>query len=211
MNRIVVVSIPGPATDKKPDISFYKVPVVNQGMSVYDTVNYLEQRTLKPFHAPFLKAKGDYPLKHILNLHDREGIKSPEQIAVMVSGIKKGYHMINVNNVPNIKLVPTIRKELVIFDGHHSLLAYMSLGMKYLDEVPHLIVRNEHSSCVNEEDILVFFGPHAKSLKNKNWRDYTINWQAPFEDQIRKRQLKNMMELMKDTIPYLNITPAAAF
>jgi hypothetical protein len=74
------------------------------------------------------------------------------------------------------------------------MLAYMSLDRKYLNEIPHLIVENEHG-YVLDKDIFVFFGSDASELTESTWRDYVINWQAPKEKQLCKRIQNNMGEL----------------
>ncbi|KKL87575.1 hypothetical protein LCGC14_1933360 [marine sediment metagenome] len=70
----------------------------------------------------------------------------------------------------------------------------MIVGRTYLHEVPHLIVENENGH-VNDNEILVFFGIHSKILNDSDWRSYVINWQAPEERQLCKREQKNMGEL----------------
>ncbi|MFW6120933.1 MAG: hypothetical protein ACOC80_08555, partial [Petrotogales bacterium] len=83
----------------------------------------------------------------------------------------------------------------LLFDGHHSMLAYMHAGKKYLHEVAHLTVENEGVKNVADDDIAVFFGPHANKIRGKDWRSYIINWQAPRNKQLCPRIHKNMGEL----------------
>ncbi len=47
----------------------------------------------------------------------------------MVKQIRSGKDIISPNGLPNIKLVKTEQTEWILFDGHHSLLAYI-IGVK---------------------------------------------------------------------------------
>ncbi len=117
----------------------------------------------------------------------------------MVKQIKSGKDILSPNGLPNIKLGKTEKSEWVLFDGHHSMLAYLIGGKKYLNEVPHLIVEDENGFVTNRE-ILVFFGMHSKKLKDSDWRNHVINWQAPKETQLCKRVQKNIGELLDSII-----------
>ena len=75
------------------------------------------------------------------------------------------------------------------------MLAYMHAGKKYLHEVAYLVVENEDTGFVSADEISVFFGPHADKIKNMDWSDYVINWQAPIHKQLCPRIQKNMGEL----------------
>jgi len=113
----------------------------------------------------------------------------------MIKQIKSGKDILSPNGLPNIKLVKTEQSEWVLFDGHHSLLAYMIGGKKYLNQIPHLIIENENGH-VTDKEILVFFGIHSKKLKDSDWRKHVINWQAPKEKQLCKRVQRNIGELL---------------
>jgi hypothetical protein len=71
----------------------------------------------------------------------------------------------------------------------------MIAGRKYLHKVPHFVVENS-SGYVNDKEILIFFGLHSSKLNDSNWRNYIINWQAPREKQLCKREQKNMGEFI---------------
>ncbi len=113
----------------------------------------------------------------------------------MVIEINSGKDILSPNGLPNIKLVKTEQSEWILFDGHHSLLSYMIAGRLYLHEVPHFIIEDENGH-VNNKEIFVFFGFHSKKLNDSNWRKYVINWQAPKERQLCKREQNNMSELL---------------
>jgi hypothetical protein len=113
----------------------------------------------------------------------------------MVKEIKSGNDPLSPSGLPNIKLVKSEQLEWILFDGHHSLLSYMIAKRTNLHEIPHLVVENENGH-VNNREILVFFGVHSKKLNDSNWRKYVINWQAPKERQLCKREQNNMGELL---------------
>ena len=178
-------------------VSVYKIPFTKKDMTIYDTVNFFERQIFsktKKTSEGIEVAEEQVLLRKIINLHNNNGIKNIPQITSMINQIKSGKDILFSSGVPNIKLVRTRNKEWVLFDGHHSMLAYMVLGRKYLSEVPHLIIQNK-TGCVKDSEILVFFGVHSKKLRALDWRDYVINWQQPKEKQLCKRVQENMGEL----------------
>ena len=178
-------------------VSVYKIPFTKKDMTIYDTVNFFERQIFsktKKTSEGIEVAEEQVLLRKIINLHNNNGIKNIPQITSMINQIKSGKDILFSSGVPNIKLVRTRNKEWVLFDGHHSMLAYMVLGRKYLSEVPHLIIQNK-TGCVKDSEILVFFGVHSKKLRALDWRDYVINWQQPKEKQLCRRVQENMGEL----------------
>lgn len=179
-------------------ISASSVAVRRTRTSIYDTVDIFRDKIL-----PNSKIKtfddeltDRILLRHIMNLHNVDGIRDISQIKPMIQQIKSGEDVLSSDRLPNIRLVRTEQDEWVLFDGHHSLLAYMLSGKEFLDEVPHLIVEDYESGCVLDREIHIFFGKHQSRLRNANWRDYVINWQAQEEYQLQKRIQKNMGELL---------------
>lgn len=116
------------------------------------------------------------------------------QIADFSSKIKKGENILHPGGLPNIKLARLRLKDLLVFDGHHSLLAYMAAGKIFLDEIPHIIVSGKKGFLKNEE-ILIFWGQHASKIPAKDWKLFVINWQNPENKQTCPRKHKNMGEL----------------
>ncbi len=163
-------------------------------MSIYDIVDYFEQNIILKIKMTEERIETKVQLRDIINLHNNTGIKDISQIKSMIVKIKSKKDILHPSTLPNIKLVKAKDNDWVLFDGHHSVLAYMSLNKKYLHEIPHLIVENEHGYVLNR-DILVFFGPHAGELTESTWRNYVINWQELKEKQLCKRIQKNMGEL----------------
>ena len=173
------------------------IPILKTHKTIYDTVDLFEQYILKSKIKKSVKdVKNKVLLRDIINLHNSDGIKILSQIKSMVKQIEKGKDVFSKHKYPNIKLVKTKNNELVLFDGHHSMLAYMFAGKEYLNEIPHLIIK-EKGGYLSDKEIHVFFGKHSTKLKNKDWRDYVINWELPEEKQLCKRIQSNMGELFK--------------
>ena len=196
--RIIKLIHPQNSVQGNPATAFvYKIPFTKKNMTIYDTVDFFEKQIFsktKETNEQIEKSAEKVLLRKIINLHNNNGIKNIPQITSMINQIKSGKDILFSSGVPNIKLVRTKNKEWVLFDGHHSVLAYMVLGRKYLSEVPHLIIQNK-TGCVKDSEILVFFGVHSKKLRALGWRDYVINWQQPKEKQLCKRVQENMGEL----------------
>ncbi|NQV12822.1 MAG: hypothetical protein HQ530_00770 [Parcubacteria group bacterium] len=202
-NRIVKLITPVKSScDNLINISKSRVPISATTKTVYDTVDFFENNI---FLKDELKIETE-PVKHktalkeIINLHNNDGIKDVTQIKRMVQKIESGDDILHINRMPNIKLVKTTAAEWVLFDGHHSMLAYMLAGKKYLHEVPQLVVLDEEKGYISAEEILVFFGEHSKKLKGSAWRKKVINWQAAQEKQLGQRIQVNMGELLKSII-----------
>ena len=163
--------------------------------SIYDAVGYFEDKIFarSKFNCFKRKIKCDIELKQIINLHDEDGLEI-KKIRELFKSLELGNHLLSKSLMPNIKVIGTERKEWVVFDGHHSLNSYMLENKRYLDEVPHLVVGNDNGYF---EDITInqFYGRHKNELKEKDWRDYVINWNNIKENQLKKRKRKNMDEL----------------
>jgi hypothetical protein len=123
-------------------------------------------------------------LGSIINLHNKEGICCLERIRNMVSCIENGKDIFEDGKWPNIKLAQ-MKEGLILFDGHHSLLAYMIAGKKYLSEIPHILIFN----C-NDSEIKVVFGK-----LDGDWKKEVVNWQASAGNELCIRREKNMDEL----------------
>ena len=229
-NRIVKLIYPM----KKVFTASFNVPT-KKGMSVYDTVNSLDDEfsrlglfqgigervllidkvqnsidrhsvlkiTRKKMYDVLsrddnfrIEEPSRFSAGSVINIHDEPGIRSICGMKQMIRILEGGYELLSQNGMHNIKLVRTKNNELLLFDGHHTMLAYMFVGRKYLDEIPHLIVEDEETGYVKDKEIRVFFGEHSARLKDENWRKYVINWQAPEERQLQKRVQNNMGELL---------------
>ncbi|MCF7891272.1 hypothetical protein K9M78_08645 [Candidatus Bipolaricaulota bacterium] len=134
-------------------------------------------------------------LAEIVNLHNAEEIKRRSSIEEMLEKINSGKHVKMPDGLPNVKVVKTKLGELVCFDGHHSMLAYMFSGKRYLHQLPSLVISDPAEKGLEDEEIYPFFGDHAKKLRGTDWRNYTISWTNPPERQLEERKQEDMGEL----------------
>jgi hypothetical protein len=198
MNRIIKLISPQKTfPEKTVYITTYRIPITDPYSTVYDAIDSLknkkivyDQREKKQNHVEEI-----IELQIVLNIHNDSGIKDLTLIESMVRKIQSGEHIVSAEGIPNVKLVNVNHNQWLLFDGHHSMLAYMHAGKKYLHEVTHLTVENEGVKSVADDDITVFFGFHANKIRGKDWRSYAINWQAPKNKQLCPRIQKNMGEL----------------
>lgn len=162
--------------------------------TIYETVEIYERKILPHLQTTYIKISTRVLLKTLINIHNDDGIQNIPQIAHFSLKIKKGGNIVQSSGLPNIKLARLRSKELLVFDGHHSLLAYMSAGKNFLDEIPHIIISGKKGFLKNEE-ILIFWGQHASKIPAKEWKLFVINWQNPKNKQICPRIQHNMGEL----------------
>jgi hypothetical protein len=173
-----------------------EVRISGDVITVYDTVSFFVQNiypTLKR-KPKRINAKKHILLKNILNIHNDDGIRDREQVCIMIKDIQSGIEILPCG-IPNVKLVRTMDNTLLLFDGHHSMLAYMAAGRTYLEEIPYLIIYDKESGYIPDKDVVIFFGEHSKEIDNNNWRDKVINWQATQENQLCRRIQRSMGEL----------------
>ncbi len=173
-----------------PGGKFYSLNVDHdRNISIYESVEVFKKLSdLKLVDKEIIEK---IPLQNIINLHNIEGIQSLKRIESMIKDIKSGKEIFSSDGFPNVKLVSKDNK-WILFDGHHTLLAYMIEDKQFLHEIPHMIVKNQDKD-VSDEEISVFFGEHSEKA---NWKEYVINWQASKEEQLCKRIQNNMGELL---------------
>jgi hypothetical protein len=191
----LALSFPAKSTNEV--ISFIsEVGTSKDFQTIYDVVSWLEKNIFAELNKGIkpTKTKKKTELKSVLNIHNDNGIKDLSQIKRMAEAIKSGKHILS-RGIPNVKLVKTRDGELLLFDGSHSMLAYMTVGKTYLEEIPHMIITGKEKGYVEDKDIVVFYGEHASNIEGCNWKEKVINWQAPKEKQVCKRIQKNMEEL----------------
>ena len=204
-NRIIKLFYPYDHDKNLVKFSSYKIPISKKYFTIYDTVDFF-------LHNIFLKSKfktvvkpikNHILLSNIINLHNKDGVRLPTMKS-MINQINSGKDIFHDNGLPNSRLVKSKEDNWVLFDGHHTMLAYMLAGRKYLHEIPHLIVKDKEKGYVSDKEISVFFGEHASKLKNYNWREKAINWETNKEKQLCKRKQKNMGELFEALYDNLN-------
>jgi hypothetical protein len=187
-------------------VSTWRVPLTAAAPSVYDTVEFLERALFCGGPGTVERAGERTPLGSIVTLHNADGIRDIAQIEDMIRQIRAGGEILHHTGLPNVKLVVTEDGEHVLFDGHHTVLAYMAIGRDYLEEIPHLIVHGEEG-WVADRDILVFFGDHSRELLASNWREHVVNWQEPYDRQLCRRAHEDMGEVF-DSLVASGLLPA---
>lgn len=182
-----------------------KVKISKEIDAIYDAVGWFEDNIFPALKKRLSKHQINkrVRLRRILNIHNGDGIRSVRQIKRLITSINKGEHALAPSGMPNIKILMTRNKKLFLFDGHHSMLAYMAVGRKYLDTIPHLLIEHSNNGHLDDSDIFNFFGGLLSNIKGTNWLGYAINWQAPKEKQLCPRVQKNMGELF-DVLRFQN-------
>jgi hypothetical protein len=190
MKKVVYVYIPCMTGSKNSGV--YRFATTGES-TIYQAMDFILENPYKlkitRMRTPGIK------LAEIINLHNTNGIKNPHLLPSFIMTLETGKHLVNKEKIPNIRLTKTVCGKWVLFDGHHSLLAYFFIGKKKLHEVPHLIIVNKELGYVNNDEICTFFGKHAVSIKSDEWANYVINWQASISEQLCKRVQKTMGEL----------------
>ncbi len=190
------IKIVKPFSENQIEEKSYEINL-NKNKSIYKVIKEFEDEILnKAGFGKVVMEFGDVELGEIINLHNSEGIRDISQIRRMAKDIKLGKHIFNKSGIPNIKLIKSNKGELVLFDGHHSILAYMLNDKKRLDEIPYLII--EKKGGFDDEKIKEFFIEHKNKLKNKDWRKFVINWQADEENQLVERKEKCMDDVFNN-------------
>jgi len=159
-------------------------------MTVYDTVAFFERNIFPKIKEKLVISKSEQSilLEDVLNIHNDDGIKDLALIKGIIESIKSGEHIFS-RGIPKVKLVKTRENHLLLFDGHHSMLAYMAAGKVYLEEIPHITIEDKDKGYIVDKDITVFYGEHSKDIENHNWRLKVINWQATQEKQLCTTQM----------------------
>jgi hypothetical protein len=187
-----------PSQGRKTDFQFYcksLVPLKDNKTTIYETIEIYEKTLFHHIQTRKVRISPEQiPLRSLINIHNQDGIKDIHQIKRFTAKIKKGEDIVNPSGLPNIKLARLRSKDLLVFDGHHSLLSYMAAGRIFLDEIPHLIVSGNRG-VLKDNDITVFWGQHAAKITPKKWKNFTINWQNPLNKQLCLRKQRDMGEL----------------
>lgn len=119
-------------------------------------------------------------ISEIISIHNATGMRDLAQMQTMIEKVKRGDLVMNNNGLPNIKLVLAPDKRLLMFDGHHTALAYLLAGKNYLHETPYISMSNS-GVPLGTQEISYFFPEDFRDEVKENWLKYTVNWQAPTE------------------------------
>jgi hypothetical protein len=175
-----------------------EVKISGDVITIYDAVSFFMHNIYPTSKRKreIIRVKQHILLRDILNIHNDDGIKDREQVRTMMEDIRSGRDILP-HGIPNVKLARTTDNTLLLFDGHHSMLAYMAAGRSYLEEIPYLIIYDKESGHIPDKDVVIFFGEHSREIENNNWRDKAINWQVPRENQLCGRVQRSMGDLFE--------------
>lgn len=176
-----------------------KFQITKEIKSIYEAIALFEDKYFKVLKDSLNREHIEkwVELKKVRNIHDHNGIKDKYKIKRMLNSLEDRRHILNRSGMPNIKVFKARDNKLYLFDGHHSMLAYMKMGKKHLNEVPHLLIERKDGGYICEEDFKTFFGRHLKHKRREKWGTYTVNWQATRSKQLCERAQKNMVELFQ--------------
>jgi len=138
----------------------------------------------------------------IMPIHNLTGIRDYSQIVRMSEKITGGEHIKETEYLPNIKIALCPDDKLLLFDGHHTMLAYYLSGYKDLGKIPHIIVSENKDKPLQIDKIAYFFQPenpkNAKKILGDNWFDFTVNWQSSNGLHIEKRRVQSIEQLANE-------------
>lgn len=177
-----------------------KIKTTKETELIYDAVAHFEGEIFKDAQNCLTRNRVEkwIELSKIRNIHDRNGIKDIGKTKRMLKALEdKRRHILSSSGMPNIKIFKARNNKFYIFDGHHSMLAYMMSGKKYLHELPYLLFEKKDGGYILDENFKNFFGKHLKYKRREKWDNYTINWQAPKRKQLCMRAQSNMEELFE--------------
>lgn len=171
--------------------------------TIYDTVEQIRKLYLDKEYQPTYGQKINCSLKSLINLHNTNGIQSVSRIKEMSKKISCGEDILEPDGFPNIKLIRVSNDEILVFDGHHTVLAYLLAGRNVLEQTPYLFVEDDNHSSVAAHECKAFYGNHADSVHDDEWIRTTINWQAPKQKQLNPREQKTIGELLNSLVDQL--------
>lgn len=187
MKRVIIVSFP--------ENKLQEIATIDSILSLpYELVELIRKDLSK-----LVEEESDYfatyLLSDIMPIHNFSGVRDLNQIKQMQGKIAKGEEILEKDGLPNIKLVVAPNGQLLIFDGTHTLMAYLLQGKKLLSEIPYLVISAEKCAPVSAGEISIFFPVDSREQVKKNWNSYVVNWQAKPGLQAEKREFNSMGEL----------------
>ena len=184
MKRTILISFPEKNLQKLTHLE-----AVNS--SLYDLVELARKIDIEVLGKPNSLFAATH-LSEIMPIHNLSGVRDLTQIMQMQEKIAKGEEILEKDGLPNIKLVVASNRKLLIFDGTHTLIAYLLQGKKLLSEVPYLVISAEEFAPVSSEEISIFFPEDSREMVKRDWSSYVVNWQAKLGLQTEKREFISM-------------------
>lgn len=161
--------------------------------TIYDIIKIFEETSFKPEEVELPRVR----LVDIINIHNIEGI-GVGKVNTLSTHIRSGKQVFkDKSGIPNIRIARS-HGQLVLFDGHHTLLAYMDNGAQHLNDIPYLLIEP-----LDEKEVLTFSGIHSSQLNDGGWKTRVIDWKTPNEEKIYPRAQKNIGDLFRALKPLL--------
>ncbi len=172
------------------------IPTTGLDQTVYKTVELFKKDYFQTIKTKQSIITPRLDLADLITLHNDDGIKDLGQVANMFQRILNKGHIFEDSGIPNVKVVLSKEKHLVLFDGHHTTLAYLLAGVRYLETVPHILISNGKDAMTDDE-MADFFGHHRAYVLANGWQGLTVNWQAAFAKQISPRKQNTVGEVFR--------------
>lgn len=157
LNRLIVCSYP----ESNGQARIFRTLVEQDDLSPYKTVDFLLENIESLENAKTEQVVNPILIEDVLTIHNSTGMRDLAQLQTMIEKIKHNRLVINDNGLPNIKLVLAPDKHLLMFDGHHTALAYLLAGKKFLHETPYILLSNARQP-LSPREISYFFPKNSR-------------------------------------------------
>lgn len=188
MKRLVVCSRPQPDGLPEVYVQTVKADTPYEAVELFDATQAVVGRDTGHF--------GRKTLEDIMPIHNPSGLRDVKQVAAMAEALPHG-HIFHNNGLPNVKIVVTPSGELLLFDGHHTMLSYLQCGARFLEELPYMVVSDPQYGPVTAEEMSAFFPKAHQDLVAKQWDAYVVNWNATPTGTIEPRTVSTMRDLAR--------------
>ena len=190
--RLITYSLPAESPNQA---RIYRTITEQDSPSPYETIDFLLENIESLDDLKIEQVNDPEPIGEVLTIHNATGMRDIAQMQTMIEKVKRGDHVFNSNSLPNVKIVLAPDKRYLMFDGHHTALAYLLAGKKFLHEMPHIVISNQNQP-LSAEEISYFFPEDKRELVQEDWLKYTVNWQNP-DEKIELRQIQTIGDLLK--------------
>ncbi|HUD20527.1 MAG TPA: hypothetical protein VMQ44_00450 [Candidatus Saccharimonadales bacterium] len=191
LRRLVAYSLP--MADAASQARVYRTIIGQTDPSPYATIDEILDRQ-ESLELKIEQILEPLPIEEILCIHNASGMRDLAQMQSMITKIKNGGLVMNSNGLPNIKVVLAPGKKWLMFDGHHTALAYLLAGKRYLHETPYISMSNA-GIPFGAQEISYFFPEDFRARVKEDWFKYTVNWQSP-KDKAELRVQKTLGDLL---------------
>jgi len=187
MKRTILISFPKKNVQKI-------ITFEDEGKSLYYLVEQVRKLYMEASEIQ-IELYGSYSLSEVMPIHNLSGVRDASQIKQMQEKISSGEEVFEKDGLPNIKLVVAPNNKLLIFDGTHTLIAYLLQGKRLLSSVPYLVISADKFAPVTAQEISTFFPEESREKIESKWSEWVVNWQAELGSQTEKREFNTMGEL----------------